>query len=58
MGELINLRRAKKQRERAAGAAHGAEQRAKNGQTKVVKDLEAARADKEKRELDGKKRDD
>jgi hypothetical protein len=57
MGEVINLRRAKKLREKALGAAAGDVARAKSGRTKAAKDLEAARAGKEQRDLDGKKRD-
>jgi hypothetical protein len=58
MAELINLNKAKKARARVAGKAAAAENRVRFGRAKdekVVSKLEAERA---RRELDGKKRED
>jgi len=57
MAELINLRAARKAKDRAAARAKADENAAKFGRTKVEKDLEKARADKARRDLDGAKRE-
>ena len=58
MAEIINLRLARKQKDRAAARALGTEAATKSGRTKALKALEKARADKEARDLDGKRRED
>jgi len=58
MAEICNLNRARKGRVKAAATAQAAENRAKSGRTKAEKLLEAARAKKAARLLDGAKRDD
>ncbi len=55
MAEIVNLRRARKARERAERERQADENRARFGQAKAEKDLEAARRDKARRELDGKR---
>ena len=57
MAEVINLRRARKARERADAEAQAAENRVRYGRPKAEKRLEAARAEKERRDLEGKRRD-
>ena len=57
MAELVNLRRARKARQRAGKEAQAAENRARFGRPKAEKRLEAARAEKERRDLEGKRRE-
>jgi len=58
MAELINLNKARKAKARADGKAQAAENRAKFGQTKGQKAVAKLDAERARRELDGKKRDD
>lgn len=57
MAEILNLNRARKAKTKAGAKAQAVENRAKFGRTKGDKALEAARAEKLKRELDGAKRE-
>lgn len=57
MSEIINLKRAKKRRERAAKEAEAAVNREKHGQKKEVRDAEEAREDLRNRLLDANKMD-
>ena len=57
MAELVNLRRARKARQRAEQEAQAAENRARFGRPKAEKRLEAARAEKARRDLEGKRRE-
>lgn len=57
MAEIVNLRAARKDRERQKARAKGDENAAKFGRTKAEKQLEAARAEKARRELDGHERE-
>ena len=57
MAQIINLRQARKQKERAAASAKNTQAAAQNGRSKALKSLEKARADKAVRDLDGKRRD-
>lgn len=58
MAELINLNKARKAKTRAAGKAEAAENRVKFGQTKGQKAVRKLDAERARRELDGRKRDD
>ncbi|WP_296598642.1 DUF4169 family protein [Phenylobacterium sp.] len=58
MAELINLNKARKAKARADGKAQAAENRAKFGQTKGQKAVAKLDAERARRELDGKKRED
>ncbi|MBJ7413381.1 MAG: DUF4169 family protein [Phenylobacterium sp.] len=58
MAELINLNKARKAKARLAGKAQAAENRARFGQTKGQKDVARLDAERARRELDGKKRED
>lgn len=58
MAELINLNKARKAKARAAGKAQAAGNRARFGQTKGQKDVARLDAERARRELDGKKRED
>ena len=58
MADVVNLNQARKAKAKADDKARAAENRAKFGRTKVGKSLEAARADKLRRDLDGAKRED
>jgi len=58
MSEIINLNKARKARDKAARKAQAVENRVVFGQSRVVKDLAAARREKAERDLDGQKRDD
>ncbi len=58
MADLINLNQARKAKAKAEDKTRAAENRAKFGRTKGEKTLDAARADKLKRDLDGAKRED
>lgn len=57
MGEIINLRKARKELERKQKTADAETARAKHGQKKAVKKLFAAKDEKAKRDLDAHKRD-
>ena len=52
MAEIINLRAARKAKDRTAARAKGDENAVKFGRTKAEKDLEKARADKARRDLE------
>jgi len=58
MAEILNLNRARKAKAKTDAKARAAENRAKFGRTKVDKALDAARADRLRRDLDGAKRED
>jgi hypothetical protein len=53
MAEIINLRSVKKARQRAEATAQADANAAKFGRTKAEKQIESARKDKDKRDLDG-----
>lgn len=57
MGDIVNLRAVRKQRERAAREAEAAANRSRFGRTKTQKRQEAAAADKARQDLDGKRLD-
>ena len=57
MAEILNLNQARKAKARTDAKTKAVENRAKFGRTKADKTLDAARADKLKRDLDGAKRD-
>ncbi|MBK5934612.1 uncharacterized protein DUF4169 [Rhodovulum imhoffii] len=57
MAKLVNLRSARKARERAEKRAQGDANAARFGRSRACKDTEAAKADKARRHLDGHKRD-
>ena len=57
MAEIVNLRTARKQKDRAAAKACGTEAAAKSGRSKALKALEKARADNADRLLDGHKKE-
>ncbi|MEO8244381.1 MAG: DUF4169 family protein [bacterium] len=57
MADIVNLRLARKQKEREAARLKGIEAAAKSGRTKALKTLEQARAEKAARDLDGKLRE-
>ena len=57
MGEVVNLRTAKKQAARKAARSVADANAAKHGRTKAERALEKARAEKAVRELDGHKRE-
>jgi len=57
MGELINLRRARKAKARDAKAEEADANRVKHGVAKPVRDLAKARADKDARNTDAHKLD-
>ncbi len=52
MGQVVNLRRVRKQSARDREAARAAENRALHGQSKAQRQLTQARADKARHELD------
>jgi hypothetical protein len=58
MADIVNFNQARKAKAKADDKSRAAENRAKFGRTKTEKTLEAARADKLKRDLDGAKRED
>ena len=58
MAEPINLNRARKAKARAAGKAQAAENRVAFGRTKAEKTVSKLEAERARRELDGKKRED
>jgi phage protein D len=57
MAEVANLRVARKARDRAAKKAEADQNAAKFGRSKGEKQLEAAEADKARRNLDGHERE-
>ena len=52
MGEIVNLRNARKAAARRRDAAQAAENRLTHGRSKAERTLEEARAEKSRRELD------
>lgn len=58
MAEVVNFNRARKARAKETAKAQAAENRVRFGRTKADRSLEAARADKAARELEGHKRED
>lgn len=58
MAEILNLNQARKAKAKTDAKAKAAENRARFGRTKADKALDAARADKLQRDLDGAKRED
>lgn len=58
MAELINLNKARKAKARAADKAQASENRARFGQSKGQKMLSKLDAERARRDLDGKKRED
>jgi hypothetical protein len=58
MAEILNLNKARKAKAKTDDKARAAENRAKHGRNKLEKTLDAARADKLRRDLDGAKRED
>jgi hypothetical protein len=58
MAEILNLNRARKAKAKTDAKTKAVENRAKFGRTKAEKVLDAARAEKLKRDLDGAKRED
>jgi hypothetical protein len=58
MAEILNLNQARKAKAKTDAKTKAVENRAKFGRTKADKALDAARADKLKRDLDGAKRED
>ena len=57
MGEVVNLRRARKNRERSDAAAQAAVNRAAFGRTKAERDAIKAEAARRERTLNGAERD-
>ncbi|MFO1174348.1 MAG: DUF4169 family protein [Paracoccaceae bacterium] len=57
MADIINLRQAKKTRERAGKRAAGDENAARFGRTKALKALEKARAEKDRADHDAHRRE-
>jgi hypothetical protein len=57
MAEILNLNQARKAKAKTDAKTKAVENRAKFGRTKTDKALDAARADKLKRDLDGAKRE-
>lgn len=57
MAEILNLRAARKAKDRAEARAKADRNAAKFGRTKAEKALETARAEKARRDLDGAKRE-
>jgi len=55
--EIVNLKRARKLRDRAAAADKAAEARVRHGRTKTAKQNDAAAAERAKAALDGKRRE-
>ncbi|MGE0739862.1 MAG: DUF4169 family protein [Hyphomonadaceae bacterium] len=58
MGDVVNLRRARKAKVRTAAEAEAAAKRAAHGRTKSEKKLTKAQQEAAGRKLDGHKRDD
>ena len=57
MGEVVNLRSAKKQAARKAARLAADANAARHGRTKAERELEKAQAEKAARDLDGHKRE-
>ena len=57
MAEIVNLRNARKAQQRAKARAEGDENAARFGRTKAQRELEQARADKARAELDAHRRE-
>ena len=57
MAEIINLRAARKAKDKAEARAQADANTIKYGRRKVDKALDTARSDKEKRDLDGHERE-
>lgn len=57
MAKIVNLRAARKAKERETSRATGDQNAAKFGRTKAEKDLEKVRAEKARRDLDGHARE-
>ena len=57
MGEIINLRRARKTRDRAASEAEAAANRLSHGRSKAEKQATRAERARQERSLDGARRD-
>jgi hypothetical protein len=57
MGEIVNLQRFKKQRERAAAAVLAAENRERHGRTVAEKRAERLAEERRKALIDGAKKD-
>ena len=57
MAKIVNLRAARKAKERETSRATGDQNAAKFGRTKAEKDLEKARAEKARSDLDGHARE-
>jgi len=57
MAEVVNLRQARKAKARAEAKGIADENAARFGRTKALKKLEAARAEAERRALDGHERE-
>lgn len=58
MADIVNLNQARKAKAKADDKARAAENRVRFGRTKGEKTLDATRAEKLKRDLDGAKRED
>lgn len=58
MADIVNLNQARKAKAKADDKVRAAENRLRFGRTKAEKTLNAARADKLRRDLDGAKRED
>ncbi len=58
MGEIVNLKQARKRKARGEADATAAENRAKHGRSKAEREVEAARRAIAERALDGNRRDD
>ena len=56
--EIVNLNKARKARAKAQAGREAAENRVRFGRTKADRELDAARDDKARRELEGKRRED
>ncbi|HEX6956517.1 MAG TPA: DUF4169 family protein [Ferrovibrio sp.] len=57
MGDVVNLNKARKERERRAAKAQAAANRVRHGQSKAGKAFERREADRAAKDLDGKKLD-
>ncbi|WP_296819144.1 DUF4169 family protein [Brevundimonas sp.] len=57
MAEIINLNRARKQRDRVAGKVMAAENRAAHGRSKAARDQARLEAERQTRQLNGARRD-
>jgi len=57
MGEIVNLNKARKEREKAAAKSKAVENRAKSGQTKGFKSRLQIELERARRDLEGHKRD-